>query len=85
MLDELIGLLCNCVLPAELNESRVRQVKSQTNGQDGDKKKLRSRSSRIVSTTPNAVPTPALTPCTSGSDRQRYCLPQTLVHDPPTT
>ncbi|OAY27460.1 deSI-like protein At4g17486 isoform X1 [Manihot esculenta] len=80
-----LGLLCNCVLPAELNESRVRQVKSQTNGQDGDKKKLRSRSSRIVSTTPNAVPTPALTPCTSGSDRQRYCLPQTLVHDPPTT
>ncbi|KAF2287262.1 hypothetical protein P3X46_007853 [Hevea brasiliensis] len=83
-----LGFLCNCVLPAELNETRVRQVKSQTNGQEGDKKKLRSHSSRLLCTS-SALPSPSLTPCSSGSgsrsNRQRCHLPQTLIHDTSTS
>ncbi|KAM5564725.1 deSI-like protein [Rosa sericea] len=64
-----LGLFCNCVLPAGLNETRVRQVRSD-GGIYGDKKKLRSHSSNSA-------------PGSGGrSSRQRHCLPpsSSLIH-----
>ncbi|CAA2960656.1 deSI At4g17486 [Olea europaea subsp. europaea] len=45
-----LGLFCNCVLPAGLNETKVRHIRAE----DGvyEKKKLRSNSSRFTSTDP---------------------------------
>ncbi|CAE6120206.1 unnamed protein product [Arabidopsis arenosa] len=68
------GLFCNCVLPAELNETKVRQVRSKEEKiPEAEKKKLRSRSSRFP-------PEPSLS--SSGSlnrsrrgERRRQCLP----------
>ncbi|XP_050363162.1 deSI-like protein At4g17486 [Argentina anserina] len=64
-----LGLFCNCVLPAGLNETKVRQVRSD-GGIYGDKKKLRSHSS-------NGAPGSG-----SRSSRQRHCLPpsSSLIH-----
>ncbi|XP_021890677.1 deSI-like protein At4g17486 [Carica papaya] len=49
-----LGLFCNCVLPAGLNETKVRQVKSGNRIQEGEKRKLRSHSSRFVSSSHSA-------------------------------
>ncbi|PRQ26914.1 putative PPPDE putative peptidase domain-containing protein [Rosa chinensis] len=64
-----LGLFCNCVLPAGLNETRVRQVRSD-GGIYGDKKKLRSHSS-------NSAPDSG-----GRGSRQRHCLPpsSSLIH-----
>ncbi|KAK8544775.1 hypothetical protein V6N13_045852 [Hibiscus sabdariffa] len=64
-----LGFLCNCVLPAELNKTKVRQVRSE--GKDEQvEKKLRSQSSRLVAAS-NPLPSgPAI------SNRQRQCLPR---------
>ncbi|KAI3454243.1 hypothetical protein Pfo_010906 [Paulownia fortunei] len=43
-----LGLFCNCVLPAGLNETKVRHVRAED--RNCEKKKLRSHSSRFVST-----------------------------------
>lgn len=69
-----LGLFCNCVLPAELNETKVRQVRSKEEKiPEAEKKKLRSRSSRFP-------PSPSLS--SSGSlnrsrrgEKRRQCLP----------
>ncbi|CAL1387995.1 unnamed protein product [Linum trigynum] len=62
-----LGFLCNCVLPAELNGAKVRQVRSDARTQQQvEKKKLRSRSSRFASTTPTT-----LTKNCSGSEIRR--------------
>ncbi|XP_039057223.1 deSI-like protein At4g17486 [Hibiscus syriacus] len=70
-----LGLLCNCVLPAELNETKIRQVRSEGKVQQVEKKKLRSQSSRIP---------PSLTSCPSSpaiSNRQRrFLLSSSLIH-----
>ncbi|KAL6212987.1 hypothetical protein ACLB2K_018202 [Fragaria x ananassa] len=65
-----LGLFCNCVLPAGLNETKVRQVRSD-GGIYGDKKKLRSHSS-------NSAPGSG----SRSSSRQRHCLPpsSSLIH-----
>ncbi|XP_020206138.1 deSI-like protein At4g17486 isoform X5 [Cajanus cajan] len=42
-----IGFLCNCVLPPSLNETKVRQVTLER-AQEGEKKKMRSQSSRLM-------------------------------------
>ncbi|CAN1325284.1 DeSI-like protein At4g17486 [Linum perenne] len=61
---KLTGFLCNCVLPAELNGAKVRQVRSEERMQQNvEKKKLRSRSSRFVSAT-----APTLSTSRSGSE-----------------
>ncbi|KAK8482522.1 hypothetical protein V6N11_063449 [Hibiscus sabdariffa] len=81
-----LGFLCNCVLPAGLNETKVRQVRSESKGQEADKKKLRSHSSRYTSST-NPLP-PSMTTCpsdtaTAGSGRQKLRLRSSstsLVH-----
>ncbi|GMJ11118.1 hypothetical protein HRI_004781000 [Hibiscus trionum] len=72
-----LGFLCNCVLPAGLNETKVRQVRSESKGQEAEKKKLRSHSSRYISST-NPLPQSS-TSCppdsaTSVSGRQKLRL-----------
>ncbi|KAL5698850.1 hypothetical protein ACHQM5_029831 [Ranunculus cassubicifolius] len=46
-----IGLLCTCVLPMDLQEAKVRNVRKERVGAGGDteRKKLRSRSTRFIS------------------------------------
>ncbi|KAI4380986.1 hypothetical protein MLD38_007106 [Melastoma candidum] len=39
-----LGLFCNCVLPAGLNETKIRQVQSKNRPLEEEKKKLRSQS-----------------------------------------
>lgn len=78
-----LGFLCNCVLPAGLNETKVRQVRSEGKVQEVEKKKLRSHSSRYVSSS-NPLP-PSLASCPPGSamsSRQRRCVPSSssLIH-----
>ncbi|KAI5556176.1 hypothetical protein BDE02_18G017700 [Populus trichocarpa] len=84
-----IGFLCNCVLPVELNQTKIRQVRSDDIVQE--KKKLRSRSTRFPSSS-NPVTSPSLTPCPSSSGsrsgRQRRFIPLTsrsFVHDDSTS
>ncbi|KAL3838567.1 hypothetical protein ACJIZ3_023158 [Penstemon smallii] len=43
-----VGLFCNCVLPAGLNETKVRHVRAEDKN-NNEKKKLRTHSSRFVS------------------------------------
>ncbi|XAR70005.1 hypothetical protein NMG60_11001814 [Bertholletia excelsa] len=42
-----LGFLCNCVLPASLNETRMRHIRAED--KPCEKKKLRSHSSRFIS------------------------------------
>ncbi|GJX94666.1 deSI-like protein [Tanacetum coccineum] len=42
-----LGFLCNCVLPAGLNETKVRQIRAEDGS--NNEKKLRSQSSRFAS------------------------------------
>lgn len=44
-----IGFLCNCVLPASLNTTKVRHHKVEDKTPDGEKMKLRNGSSKICS------------------------------------
>ncbi|KAJ4953074.1 hypothetical protein NE237_029906 [Protea cynaroides] len=44
-----IGLLCNCVLPAGLNGVKIGHQKAENGICEGEKKKLRSHSSRFIS------------------------------------
>lgn len=63
------GLLCNCVLPAGLNETKVRHVRPEDRA--FEKKKLRSQSSRFPSS--NAHPSLSSGPSSSSTrgSRQR--------------
>lgn len=88
-----LGFFCNCVLPAGLNETKVRRIRSEEKLREVEKKKLRSHSSRFTSSNPPSVPAPSLEPCSSvppasRSRRQRRCLPpsSSLIHasTPPT-
>ncbi|MBA0662085.1 hypothetical protein Goklo_006280 [Gossypium klotzschianum] len=81
-----VGFLCNCVLPAELNETRVRQVRSEGKLQPVEKK-LRSQPSKFV---PSSKPLPpSLKSCPPGpamSSRQRRCIPSSsLIHSSSTS
>ncbi|GAB4854661.1 hypothetical protein Ancab_023243 [Ancistrocladus abbreviatus] len=71
-----LGLLCKCVLPAALNDTKIRQVRLENKASETEKKKLRSRSSRYESSKPAA---PALSDrslsSASRSRRQRRCVP----------
>ncbi|XP_057503785.1 deSI-like protein At4g17486 [Actinidia eriantha] len=70
-----LGFLCNCVLPAGLNETKVRHIRAED--RSFEKKQLRSHSSRFVSSS-NAHP--SLSSRSSGSttrgSRQKSHLPQ---------
>ncbi|XP_044471041.1 deSI-like protein At4g17486 [Mangifera indica] len=86
-----LGFFCNCVLPAGLNETKVRQVRSDVRDIEGEKKKLKSHSSRYVASS-DPLSGPKLSSCPSGSGirsngRQRRCIPSssTLVHSSSTS
>ncbi|CAO2825874.1 unnamed protein product [Amaranthus hypochondriacus] len=72
-----LGLLCKCVLPAALDETRVRHFRPKNNTRgEVDQKKLRSQSSRFVPSNSNSS---TLSGCSSNSSsrsrRQRRCIP----------
>ncbi|XP_010245553.1 PREDICTED: deSI-like protein At4g17486 [Nelumbo nucifera] len=63
-----LGLFCNCVLPADLNAVKVRNQRSESNrGYEGDKKKLRSHSSRFASATSSSNSVTSTSSSTSAS------------------
>ncbi|XVF12429.1 hypothetical protein REPUB_Repub08aG0117700 [Reevesia pubescens] len=62
---EIESFLCNCVLAACLNKMKVHRVRSEGKGQEVGRKKLRSQSSRFVSSS-NPLP-PSLTSCPTSS------------------
>ncbi|KAM7260064.1 hypothetical protein ACFE04_015805 [Oxalis oulophora] len=78
-----LGVICNCVLPAGLNETKLSQVKSQDKLQDAaEKMKLRSRSSRFPSSSSQLPPPPCLTSSASRNSKQRHRLQRStsLIH-----
>ncbi|KAG6772875.1 hypothetical protein POTOM_024301 [Populus tomentosa] len=83
-----LGFLCNCVLPAELNQTKIRQVRSEESAREGEKKKLRSRSTRFISSSNPVNTSPSLTSYPSSSEsrsgRQKRSIPvspKSFVHD----
>ncbi|TKY74779.1 DeSI protein [Spatholobus suberectus] len=65
-----LGLLCNCVLPPGLNDTKVPQVTSDR-AQEGEKRKMRSQSCRYEgSSNPSLSRGSAIK-----SSSQRHCLP----------
>nr|GMD47422.1 deSI-like protein At4g17486 [Ipomoea batatas] len=64
-----LGFLCNCVLPAGLNETKVRHVKAED--RLSDKKKLRSHSSRFVNSSNTNIMPPRPTRSATSNRRQR--------------
>ncbi|KAF5743350.1 deSI-like protein [Tripterygium wilfordii] len=83
-----LGLFCNCVLPAGLNETKIRQVKSEV-GVNEEKKKLRSNSSKFTSSSNHVPPSASSCPTSSAirHSRQKRCLPtpSSLIHSNSTT
>ncbi|KAG7973342.1 hypothetical protein I3843_07G223000 [Carya illinoinensis] len=75
-----LGSFCNCVLPAGVSEGKVGQFGSRGRVYEGEKKKLRSRSSRFAYSA-NPPPLAAIK-----SARQSRCLPpsSSLIHSPST-
>lgn len=85
---EFLGFLCNCVLPAELNQTKIRQVRSEESAREGEKKKLRSWSTRFISSSNPVNTSPSLTSYPSSSEsrsgRQKRSIPvspRSFVHD----
>ncbi|KAJ7966241.1 DeSI-like protein [Quillaja saponaria] len=81
-----LGFLCNCVLPAGLNETKVRQVSSQDKVYEGDKDKLRSQSIKSMSSSNRSLS--SCSPASAiKSSSQTCCLPSTssLVHSSSTS
>ncbi|CAH9086795.1 unnamed protein product [Cuscuta europaea] len=64
-----LGFLCNCVLPAGFNETKVRHIKAE--GKVSDKTKLRTNSTRFLSTSPANTSTIAPRPTTSSTSSER--------------
>lgn len=83
-----LGFFCNCVLPAELNDTKIRAVKSENNLQQEDKKRFRSLSSRLLSSS-TSTSSPSLISCTSSSgtrsSRKSRCLPPSILNNTPAT
>ncbi|XP_057522874.1 deSI-like protein sdu1 isoform X2 [Amaranthus tricolor] len=74
---EYFGLLCKCVLPAALDETKVRHFRPENKTRvEVDQKKLRSQSSRLEPSNSNSS---KLSGCSSNSAsrsrRQRRCIP----------
>lgn len=69
------GFLCNCVLPAGLNETKVRHIRAEE-GSNTTEKKLRSQSSRFASASKSQPP---LTSRSSSSTSRKNTSPGTNV------
>ncbi|GMN35332.1 hypothetical protein TIFTF001_005224 [Ficus carica] len=81
-----LGLFCNCVLPAGLNETKVRQVRSD-GVCEGQKKKLKSHSSRFPSSSRQAssLSTSSSSGSSTKSNRQKRHTPPSLIHSSSTS
>ncbi|KAJ4718606.1 DeSI-like protein [Melia azedarach] len=64
-----IGFLCNCVLPATLNSTRVRHHRIEDKVEEGDKKKLTCESNRFTSS--NSSSSSSSSPQVRGRSRSR--------------
>lgn len=75
-----LGFLCNCVLPAGLNETKVRQVKLEDRGREGDKMKLRrNKSSRASS---SSLPSSSSESCPPDPDPKKTRKQNLLAQQP---
>uniref|UniRef100_A0A5B6ZYE1 PPPDE domain-containing protein n=1 Tax=Davidia involucrata TaxID=16924 RepID=A0A5B6ZYE1_DAVIN len=72
-----LGFLCNCVLPAGLNETKIRHIKAADTGYE--KKQMRSHSSRFTSSS-----NPHL-PMSSRPTGSRIRSSKQSSHDPPSS
>ncbi|CAN4081479.1 unnamed protein product [Withania somnifera] len=70
-----LGFLCNCVLPASLNETKVRHIRAED--RTIEKKKLRSHSSRFIASS-NAPSLPTRHSGSASSSRQRSRYPPSV-------
>ncbi|XP_059642662.1 deSI-like protein At4g17486 isoform X2 [Cornus florida] len=71
-----LGFLCNCVLPAGLNETKIRCIKSED--PVNEKKKLRSHSSRLKSSNRRPSLSSHSSNSANRSSRQRPPSPSTM-------
>ncbi|GKV03191.1 hypothetical protein SLEP1_g15541 [Rubroshorea leprosula] len=79
-----LGFFCNCVLPAGLNETKVRQVRSQDRVHEGEKKKSRRHQSSS-SSLPSSLET-CLTDQELKKTRKNQCPQQSsLLHSSSTS
>lgn len=81
-----LGLFCNCVLPAGLNETKVRQVRSD-GVCEGQKKKLKCHSSGFPSSSRQAssFSTSSSSGSSTKSNRQKCHTPSSLIHSSSTS
>lgn len=70
-----LGLLCKCVLPAALDETKVRHIRGENKTQIDGNKKFRSKSSRFESSNSTSSSTLSSTAPASRSRRQKRCVP----------
>ncbi|KAL2925455.1 hypothetical protein RDABS01_001346 [Bienertia sinuspersici] len=71
-----LGLLCKCVLPSALDETKVSHIRGENKVRDVDKKKLRSQSNRFESSnSTSSTSSDCSTASASRSRRQRRCIP----------
>lgn len=87
-----LGLFCNCVLPASLNEAKVRQVRSGDKLNEGVKKKLKSQPTRYNNNTSSPNPPPPPLPSNPSTStikvcRQKRCIPtsSSVIHSSSST
>ncbi|KAL7099622.1 hypothetical protein ACP275_09G096200 [Erythranthe tilingii] len=77
-----IGLLCHCIIPANLNSTKVghhNKIEDKACEQVAEKKKLRSRSNRSSNSSSNSSKSSSCSPplaATIGSSRSRSSVPQ---------
>ncbi|KAJ6713831.1 F23A5.4 PROTEIN [Salix viminalis] len=67
-----IGFLCICVLPANLNSTRVQHHKTEDKASEGEKQKLKSESNRFASS--NSSSSSSASPVVRGRSRSRRAL-----------
>ncbi|KAM3268994.1 deSI-like protein [Capsicum chacoense] len=74
-----IGVLCNCLVPASLNQTKVGHNRIEGKPGEGEKKKLRSRSRRLTqsssSSSPSSSCSPPLVTTTSNRSRSKSPVP----------
>ncbi|KAF3622875.1 DeSI-like protein [Capsicum chinense] len=70
-----IGVLCNCLVPASLNQTKVGHNRIEGKPGEGEKKKLRSRSRRLTQSSPSSSCSPPLVTTTSNRSRSKSPVP----------
>ncbi|KAL3835492.1 hypothetical protein ACJIZ3_010228 [Penstemon smallii] len=65
-----IGTLCKCIIPVNLNSTKVQHHKIEDKGCEAEKKKLRSRSNRFSNSSSNSSSSSSSPPITATIDRR---------------